>query len=326
MAVVLIAEDNDDVCTVLKRILTRAGFDVVTAPDGTTALEMAIADHPDVVLTDLDMPGLTGLQLAQALRGHRGEPDVPILILSGSLQSGDPRAADAGLCDVMLKPFTNPALVAAVQHLADIGRHPHDHGSPPCPLQQQSATPAARGPLAESLVRLAATPATDAAAVQARLTEIAQLAVDRITAVDYASVTVSGDGGYTTVAANSALARAVDDIQYAEHAGPCVQAADTEKLVSVPDINATMNWPGFRTTALSLGLQTSLSVPLTAAGGVPIAVLNLHSRDAAAMAPLLDAVWALYFPQQPAPTGSTRPQPGNRGDEELLIGLTEASA
>ncbi|GAA0961445.1 response regulator [Virgisporangium aurantiacum] len=150
MAMVLIAEDNADVCMVLKRVLTVANFDVVTAPDGTTALDLAVAQHPDVVLTDLDMPGLTGLELTEALRGHPVERGVPILILSGSLQRGDPRAAAAGVCDVRLKPFTNRDLVAAVQHLADIGRHRHDQGSSPCPLQPRPAAPADPGALADA--------------------------------------------------------------------------------------------------------------------------------------------------------------------------------
>lgn len=149
MAMVLIAEDDADVCMVLKRVLTLAKFSVVTAPDGATALDLTVAHHPDVVLTDLDMPGLTGLQLTEALRRHPVEQGVPILILSGSLQRGDPRAAVAGACDVRLKPFTNRDLVAAVQHLADLGRHRHDHGSPPCPLQLRPAAPADPGAFAD---------------------------------------------------------------------------------------------------------------------------------------------------------------------------------
>ena len=150
MAMVLIAEDDADVCMVLKRVLTVATFSVVTAPDGASALDLTVAHHPDVVLTDLDMPGLTGLQLTEALRRHPVEHGVPILILSGSLQRGDPRAAVAGACDVRLKPFTNRDLVAAVQHLADLGRHRHNHGSPPCPLQLRPAAPADPGALADA--------------------------------------------------------------------------------------------------------------------------------------------------------------------------------
>ena len=134
MAVLLIAEDDADVRMVLGRMFTRAGFTVLTAPDGLTAWQLAVAEHPDVVLTDLDMPGVTGLELAQMIRRHPDLAGTPMAILSGSLRPGDPRAAEAHLCTVMLKPFTNADLVAAVRHLADTGRHDHSGTAPGCPL------------------------------------------------------------------------------------------------------------------------------------------------------------------------------------------------
>ena len=318
MAVLLIAEDNEDVCMLLRRIFTRAGFTVVTAADGKEALQACVEQHPDVVLTDLDMPGLTGVELAQALRQHPAEYDVPIAILSGSLRPGDPRAAEAGLCEAMLKPFAKADLLVAVQHLVAIGRHRHGPGVAGCPLQQQA--PAVTRPLAECLRTLAKTP-PDAPTVDGQLTAVAQLAVDRVAVVDYASVTALRDGAYTTVAANSALARAVDEAQYADHDGPCVQAVDHGVPVVVPDVTATMIWPGFRDKALNLGLHASVSVPLLTADGASVAVLNLHGRDAAAMAPLIAAVWALYHPERPLPAPA---RPLDPGGAELLAGLTAA--
>lgn len=132
MAVLLIAEDDDDVCLALRLLFTRAGFTVRTAPDGLSALVIAEAEHPDIVLTDLDMPGLTGLQLCQAIRQHPDLGSIPVAILSGSLQPGDPRAAAAHVCQVILKPFANTALVAAVQDLLAVGRHDHGAGPEPC--------------------------------------------------------------------------------------------------------------------------------------------------------------------------------------------------
>jgi CheY-like chemotaxis protein len=138
MAVVLVAEDNEDICVGLERLLTRAGFTVLTAPDGMAALKTALEARPDVVLTDLDMPNLTGLELCQAIRSHHELRDTPVAILSGSLMPGDSRAAEAGLCGVMLKPFNNKELIAAVQHLATHGRHDHTIEPSPCPLTAMS--------------------------------------------------------------------------------------------------------------------------------------------------------------------------------------------
>jgi CheY-like chemotaxis protein len=134
MAVVLIAEDNEDVCSVLERLFVRAGFTVLTEPDGMAALHAAVTERPDVVLSDLDMPGMTGLQLCRAIRRHPALHDVPVAILSGSLLPGDPRAAEADVCRVLLKPFANNDLVRAVRHLVDGGRHDHGSDSSACPL------------------------------------------------------------------------------------------------------------------------------------------------------------------------------------------------
>ena len=130
MTTILIAEDTDDVRDVLQRLFTRAGFTVRTAPDGRAALQLAREDPPDIVLTDLHMPHLDGLQLCQAIRQDPALTTIPVAILSGGLQAGDPRLADAHVCDVMLKPFTNRELIIAVRRLADTGRH-RNHA--PCP-------------------------------------------------------------------------------------------------------------------------------------------------------------------------------------------------
>ncbi|MEV8509754.1 response regulator [Actinoplanes sp. NPDC051475] len=125
MTTILIAEDNDDVRAVLKRLLNRAGFSVLTAPDGRAALSTTREHRPDVVLTDLDMPHLDGMELCAAIRKDPAPADTPVAILSGGLQPGDPRTAGVQLCDVLLKPFVNGDLISAVRRVADTGRHHH---------------------------------------------------------------------------------------------------------------------------------------------------------------------------------------------------------
>ncbi|MEV7626499.1 response regulator [Actinoplanes sp. NPDC089786] len=125
MTTILIAEDNDDVRAVLQRLFDRAGFHVLTAPDGHAALDTARQNRPDVILTDLDMPHLNGLQLCQAIREDPTLADTPVVILSGALQPGDPRTADIHVCGVLLKPFTSDELITAVRRLANTGHHRH---------------------------------------------------------------------------------------------------------------------------------------------------------------------------------------------------------
>lgn len=142
-------------------------------------------------------------------------------------------------------------------------------------------------------------------------------------AVSYASVTARHEGAYTTVAASNDIAVAVDQAQYADQAGPCLEALETSKPLAVPDIAATMRWPGFRDTACRLGLHASLSIPLFAGRGESIAALNLYGRDPAAMTALTAAVRATY--DEAAPTGLDLLDP-DPGGAELIDGLTGAFA
>ncbi|WP_306207349.1 GAF domain-containing protein [Actinoplanes sp. RD1] len=188
--------------------------------------------------------------------------------------------------------------------------------------RQLPTPPLHRGGLAGALATLAGTP-DDHSGVPDRLVTIAQLSAQRVAAVSYASVTARHDGAHTTVAASSAIAVAVDQAQYADQAGPCLDAIGTGRPTPVPDIAVTMRWPGFRDTAYRLGLQTSLSIPLFAGRGEPIAALNLYGHDPAAMAALTAAVWATYDEAAPAAPDLPALDPGGA---ELVAGLTEAFA
>ncbi|GAA2628228.1 response regulator [Paractinoplanes durhamensis] len=131
MAVVLVAEDDQDIAVILTRLLTRAGHLVVHRPDGLAAFEHAVAARPDVLLTDLGMPRMDGLELTRAVRAHPDLADTPIVMLSGHLHPGDQQPVEAGCCAVLLKPCPNDKLREVVQELADRG--PHAHTGAACP-------------------------------------------------------------------------------------------------------------------------------------------------------------------------------------------------
>jgi hypothetical protein len=178
------------------------------------------------------------------------------------------------------------------------------------------------GPLAQSLIALAGMP-DDFSTVDDQLTLIARLAADRVAAVDYASVTAIREDAYTTVAASSELAVAVDEAQYGEQAGPCLEPLHTGAPVPVLDIAATMVWPGFRDHAVKIGLRASMSLPLYAGSGTPVAVLNLYSHDATAMAALTEALWTVYKPGSVAGGQAVDLEPGAL---ELMAGLVKVFA
>lgn len=114
---IVVVEDHEDIRFLLQRALERAGHQVVTATDGATALEEIRKLKPDVVVTDVDMPRMTGLDLCRAIRADAGLRHIPVVLASGSMLPGDERAAEVGANATLLKPFLPAQLLACVTEL-----------------------------------------------------------------------------------------------------------------------------------------------------------------------------------------------------------------
>lgn len=114
---IVVAEDHEDIRYVLRRALERAGHEVVTVEDGAAALDAVRLYHPDVVVTDVDMPRMTGLELCRAIRADADLRHIPVVLASGSLLPGDPLAAEAGASATLLKPFLPAQLIECVTKL-----------------------------------------------------------------------------------------------------------------------------------------------------------------------------------------------------------------
>ncbi|TYC98379.1 response regulator transcription factor [Arthrobacter echini] len=112
---VLIADDDAQILRALSITFTAYDYDVVTAKDGAAALRRAAEHHPDIVLLDLGMPRLSGIDV---IHGLRGWSSVPILVISGRMDSIDKvQALDAGADDYVTKPFLTDELFARVRAL-----------------------------------------------------------------------------------------------------------------------------------------------------------------------------------------------------------------
>src|SRR3989440_998135 len=112
---VLVVEDDDDIAQVLQRSLRMEGYDVRLAGDGVTALDQAHAFLPDLVILDLGLPRLDGMDVARELRGR---DDVPILVLTArDAVEARVEGLDAGADDYLVKPFERQELLARLRAL-----------------------------------------------------------------------------------------------------------------------------------------------------------------------------------------------------------------
>ena len=112
----LIADDDPQLVRALRITLAAHGYDVIAASDGAEAVTLAAQSHPDIILLDLGMPRLDGMEVIHALRGWTR---APIIVVSGRTGSADKiDALDAGADDFVTKPFQVDELLARLRALA----------------------------------------------------------------------------------------------------------------------------------------------------------------------------------------------------------------
>ncbi|GGL95270.1 DNA-binding response regulator [Streptomyces fumigatiscleroticus] len=111
---VLVVEDDPTVAEVVTGYLTRAGYDIEHAADGLTALELTAAQRPQLVVLDLMLPGLDGLEVCRRLRAAAGPP-VPVVMLTARGEEADRiLGLELGADDYLTKPFSPRELVLRV--------------------------------------------------------------------------------------------------------------------------------------------------------------------------------------------------------------------
>ncbi|MDR3634420.1 MAG: diguanylate cyclase [Isosphaeraceae bacterium] len=121
MPKVLIVDDVPDNVKLLSYELSEIGFEIVTASDGPNALERARLDSPDIILLDIMMPGLDGIEVCRRLKADPELKRIPIIIVSACGMEKDViRGFDAGAQDYVTKPFALPIVLARVRSAARI--------------------------------------------------------------------------------------------------------------------------------------------------------------------------------------------------------------
>ncbi|HWH06291.1 MAG TPA: response regulator [Gaiellaceae bacterium] len=119
MSRILVVDDEQLVRDLTVQVLQRAGYTVVPVATAQGALELLKSERFDLVVTDVVMPGLSGVELLNEIRDRR--PDLPVLLITGG--SPDPdrttSALDLGAAGIVYKPFSHADLTAAVSAALD---------------------------------------------------------------------------------------------------------------------------------------------------------------------------------------------------------------
>ncbi|MBI3456826.1 MAG: response regulator [Candidatus Rokubacteria bacterium] len=125
---ILIVDDEPDLVATCVRLLRRAGYEPLVALNGREAMEFVDAEHPDLVLTDLRLPGADGLAVLRHAR--RGVRKIPVILFTAfASEASRSQALQEGAAAYLPKPFSLAELRAAVeQALAESAQPPNGHG------------------------------------------------------------------------------------------------------------------------------------------------------------------------------------------------------
>lgn len=115
---ILLADDEEDVRTIVKMFLEGEGYEVVTAFDGLEALSLAETEAPDVILLDVMMPVMSGIEVTRRLKASTGTSQIPVIMLSAASQTDSIRQGiAAGARDYVVKPFQPSKLHEIIQRV-----------------------------------------------------------------------------------------------------------------------------------------------------------------------------------------------------------------
>src|SRR5262245_17189260 len=131
MGRVLVVDDEPDVLLLCRLNLQQRGHELLEAPDGTAALQLARAELPDAIVLDLMLPGMDGYQVLETLRGDPLTASIPVLVLTAkSLRADRERSHGLGASAFLTKPFLPSELCDLVGTLVEPGRRSGPQASP----------------------------------------------------------------------------------------------------------------------------------------------------------------------------------------------------
>ena len=115
---VLIADDEIHIIHVITIKLRNNGYDVISAESGDKAFSLACEEKPDIIVTDFQMPGMTGLELVRKLRQNEATKDIPVIMLTArGFAVEDKEKRELDISELLSKPFSPKDLLRSIEDI-----------------------------------------------------------------------------------------------------------------------------------------------------------------------------------------------------------------
>jgi len=123
---VLVVDDEIHIVHVVAIKLRNNGYEVITASNGAEAFELACSEKPDIIVTDFQMPVMTGLELVEKLRDNEATRDIPVIMLTArGFAVKDSAKADLRISEFLSKPFSPKELLRIIEDILYAGTVRH---------------------------------------------------------------------------------------------------------------------------------------------------------------------------------------------------------
>lgn len=126
---ILVVDDSSDTREMMAKLLEMEAFNVITAEDGRAGFDTAKAERPDIIITDINMPNLNGIEMIRMLRGEVDFVGVPIMAITAYGNGVAKEAIAAGANEAATKPIDFDKLMRGIRQLLDASKSNHQHNS-----------------------------------------------------------------------------------------------------------------------------------------------------------------------------------------------------